>query len=111
VCGTGVSLPVTEASPPVTSEAALDAAPEAADCALETALDAPDAALEAALDPAEAVLETALDDAALDVVEAAEPLLLFELQAVRTSAPAAPTARSRVLTVRERAKATMDSRW
>ena len=113
VWATGVSLPVTEASPPVTSDAALDSALEAAEAALDTALDAADTALDAALDAAEAALETALDatDAALDAAEvAAAPELLFEEQPVRTSAPAAPTAIRTVARVRERAKATMYSR-
>ncbi len=55
---TGVSLPVTEASPPVTSDAALDTALEAAEAALDTAVDAAEAALDTALDAAEAALDS-----------------------------------------------------
>jgi hypothetical protein len=93
----------------VTSDSALDIALDAAEAALDIALDAADSALDIALDAADAALDAA--DAALDVDDAADPELLFEEQPVRTSAPAAPTARRTVPRVRERAKATMNSRW
>ena len=65
VWATGVSLPVTEASPPVTSDAALDTALEAAEAALDTAVDAAEAALDTALEAAEPRPLVAVEDGRL----------------------------------------------